>query len=104
MHCVKLVRQSHAFLNFFFEKAFPKQAKHLPLSYPINCWVGGTHHLVLGAIEIDIKFGTLELKYPFYIIEDLHHSVILGHDFMETHNITFNIKGKRCTYWTILSM
>ena len=56
--------------------------------------VGGTHHPVLGVIEIDIKFGTLGLTYAFYVIEDLHHSIILGHDFMEAHNVTLDIRGK----------
>ena len=31
--------------------------------------VGGTHHPVLGVIEIDIKYGTLRLTYAFYVIE-----------------------------------
>ena len=50
---------------------------------------------MLGGIEHDIKFGTLGLKYSFYIIGELHHSVILGHDFMETHNVTLDTRGKK---------
>ena len=59
MHCVILGRQYYAFLNCFI----------LSFSYINPCRVqsvvevGGTHHSVLGAIGIDIKFGTLRLKY-----------------------------------------
>ena len=82
--------------KLFFEKAFPINKPSInPCHIQSIVGVGGTHHSVLGAIEIDIKFGTLGLKYPFYIIEDLHHSVILGHDFMETHNVTLDIRGKK---------
>ena len=56
--------------------------------------VGGTHHPVLGDIQIDVKFDTLGLTYPFYVIENLHHSIILGHVFMEAHNVTLDIRGK----------
>ena len=55
--------------------------------------VGGTHHAVIGVVNIEVKFGTSGLCYPFYIIEDLHHTLILGYDFMEAHNVTF--KGKK---------
>ena len=96
MHCVILVRQSHAFLNCFLKKAFPINE---PSIYPCHIQsivgVGGTYRSVLGAIEIDIKFGTLGLKNHFYIIEDLHHSEILGHDFMATNNVTLDIRGKK---------
>ena len=56
--------------------------------------VGGNHHPVLGVIEFEINYGTLCLTYAFYVIENLHHSIILGHDFMEAHNVTLDIRGK----------
>ena len=80
----------------FFEKAFPEQKPNInPCQIKSIVGVGGTHHPVLGVIQIEVKFGTLGLVYPFYIIEDLHHSIIIGHDFMETHNVTLDIKGKK---------
>ena len=57
--------------------------------------VGGTHHAVIGVVNIEVKFGTSGLCYPFYIIEDLHHTLILGYDFMEAHNVTLDFKGKK---------
>ena len=59
--------------------------------------VGGTHHSMLGVVNIEVAFGTLGLKYQFYIVEDLHHSLILGHDIMETHNVTLDLRGKTMT-------
>lgn len=80
----------------FFDKAFPA---HKPNINPCNIksivGVGGTHHPVLGVVIVNVKFGTLGLSYPFYVVEDLHHSLILGHDFMEAHNVTLDIKGKK---------
>ena len=48
-----------------------------------------------GVIKIEVKFGTLRLVYPFYVIEDLHHSLILGHEFTESHNVTLDIWDKK---------
>ena len=79
-----------------FDKAFPElKSKINPCHIKSILGVGGTHHLVLGVIEIDIKFGTLGLTYALYVIEDLQDSIILGHDFMEAHNVTLGIRGKQ---------
>ena len=79
-----------------FDKAFPElKSKINPCHIKSILGVGGTHHLVLGVIEIDIKFGTLGLTYALYVIEDLQDSIILGHDFMEAHNVTLGIRGKK---------
>ena len=48
-----------------------------------------------GVIKIEVKFETLGLVYPFYIIKDLHHSLILGHEFAESHNVTLDIRDKK---------
>ena len=50
---------------------------------------------MLGVKQTDIKFGTLALTYPFHVIEDVHHSIILGHDFIEAHNVTLDVRGKK---------
>jgi hypothetical protein len=42
---------------------------------------GGTRHSVSGFVKIDLSFGSMKLNYHFYVIKDLHHSVILGMDF-----------------------
>lgn len=80
----------------FLQKAFPDQKPSMnPCRIQSIVGVGGTHHAVCGVVNIDICFGTLSVTYPFYVIEDLHHSLILGHDFMETHNVTLDIRGKQ---------
>ena len=80
----------------FFEKAFLDNKPSInPCHIRSIVGVGGTHHAVIGVVNIEVKFGTLGLCYPFYIIEDLHHTLILGHDFMEAHNVTLDFKGKK---------
>ena len=80
----------------YFDKAFAvNKPKINPCQINSIVGVGGTHHKVQGVINIEVKFGSLGLVYPFYVIEDLHHSLILGHDFMESHNVTLDIRGKK---------
>ena len=79
-----------------FEKALSLHQPNInPCHIKSIVGVGGTHHTVLGVIQIDVKFGTLGLTYSFYVTEDLHHSIILGHDLMETHSVTLGIRGKK---------
>ena len=85
--CVILECLCHLSLRHFFENGF------LDNNPSINPWhirlivgVGGTHHAVIGVVNIDVKFGTLGLCYPFYIMEDLHHTHILRHVLMAAHN------------------
>ena len=102
MHCVILVRQFSAFLNIKNTQKLSYNQTTPPCHARSVVWVCNTHHSVLGVIVHDIKFGTLGLKCSFYINGELHHSVILGHDFIETHNVTLDTRGKKCTYRPIL--
>ena len=57
--------------------------------------VGGTQHAVQSETNVDICFGSLTLNAKFYVIEDLHHSIILGIDFMEKHRVTLDISANK---------
>ena len=46
-------------------------------------------------MSLDIFIGKAGLKFDFYVIEDLHHSIIIGLDLMETHNIILDIRAKQ---------
>ena len=80
----------------FFDKAFLNDKPNInPCHMKYIFGVGGTNHQVLGVVEINVNFGTLGLTYPFYVVEELHHSIILGHDFLEAHSVTLDIRGKK---------
>ena len=81
------------YVKAIFEKAFLDNKPSInPCHLRSIVGVCGTHHAVIGVVNIEVKFGTLGLFYPFYVIEDLHHTLILGHDFMESHNVTLDFK------------
>ena len=44
--------------------------------------VGGEHHRVLGIISVPLVISGLCFPYKFYVLEQLHHSIILGIDFL----------------------
>ena len=44
--------------------------------------VGGEHIKVLGKLQIPVKISGLKFQYQFHILEKLHHSLILGADFL----------------------
>ena len=84
--------------NSFFEKYFPNQKPTIKLCQIKSIVdVGDKHHPVLRVVNIEVAFGILGLKYPFYVVKDLHHSLILGHDFMEAHNVTLDIRRTKMT-------
>lgn len=80
----------------FLERAFPKNKPHFETStIKTIVGVGGTHHAVNGLISLDICFGTVKLSSKFYVVKDLHHSLIFGIDFMEKHRVTLDIPSKK---------
>lgn len=80
----------------FFNKAFlDKKPKISESKIKTIVGVGGTHHAVSGEVNLDISFGTVTLASKFYVIKDLHHSVILGIDFMEKHKVSLDIASKK---------
>ena len=80
----------------FFDKAFLNDKPNInPCHVKYIVGVGGTNHQVLGVVEINVNFGTLGLTYPFYVVEELHYSIILGHDFLKAHSVTLDIRGKK---------
>ena len=83
---------SEAFLNTAFAN---KSISLTDCNIKSIVGVGGTHHAVTGKVSLDIFVGKVGLKFHFYVIKDLHHSIILGLDFMETHNIVLDIKSKQ---------
>ena len=79
----------------FLDKVFPSEKPNIESSsIKTITGVGGTQHAVDGVLDLDVNFGGLIVGHPFYVISDLHHSLILGHDFMESNNVEINYKTK----------
>ncbi|WAR08352.1 hypothetical protein MAR_018310, partial [Mya arenaria] len=79
----------------FFERAFPNEKPSFVFNTVQSIvGVGGTRHSVTGKVKLDVCFGSLTVSYQFLIVEDLHHSLIIGHDFMDAHNVKLDIRAK----------
>ncbi|MEW8547939.1 MAG: reverse transcriptase domain-containing protein [Candidatus Thiodiazotropha sp.] len=55
--------------------------------------VGGEKHSILGQKEIDILVSGVKISFPFYVLNSLHHSMILGMDFLEHHKVKIDIEA-----------
>ena len=53
--------------------------------------VGGEQHRVLGQIEIPILVSGAKISFKFYVLDKLHHSLILGIDFLEYHKVKIDL-------------
>lgn len=50
----------------------------------------GNHVKVLGKISIDVTIGSRSFTQTFHVLDQLHHNLILGFDFMKTHGAFLN--------------
>ena len=56
--------------------------------------VGGEQHCVDGMVNLTLSFSGLRVSFPFHVVNNLHHTIILGVDFMERHNVKLDIANK----------
>jgi transposase InsO family protein len=56
--------------------------------------VCGETHKVLGTIQLPINFGNQIIWQNFHVFQKLHHSMILGLDFMEKHKANIDMGNK----------
>lgn len=66
--------------EFFDKTCYAKSQMH-ESKYNVIKGVGGDRLLVLGRVVLEVKIGGKALEYPFHVIENIHHSLILGEDF-----------------------
>lgn len=79
----------------FLDRAFPAdKPKFVSSIFNSIKGVGGTIHNVSGAVKLDIAFGTLVVSHTLLVVEDLHHSLIIGHDFLDSHHCIVDIPAK----------
>ena len=60
--------------------------------------VGGEHHQVLGQAKITLNISGMNIDQNFIIIEQLHHPLILGLDFMQQHNVNIDFHRRVMTF------
>ena len=80
----------------FLDKAFThNKPKFIPSIYTSIKGVGGTIHPVSGSVSLEVKFKRVSLVHDFLVVEDLHHSLILGHDFLDKYMCIVDIPAKK---------
>ena len=60
--------------------------------------VGGERHQVLGQARLTLKIAGVDFDQNFIIIEQLHHPLILGLDFMQQHNVKIDFQYRHMTF------
>ena len=60
--------------------------------------VGGESHQVLGQARLTLKLSGVDYDKNFIIIEQLHHPLILGLDFMQQHNVKIDFQYRHMTF------
>jgi hypothetical protein len=59
--------------------------------------VGGEHHYVCGEITLPLRFSGCEFKQNFIVLEQLHHPVIIGLDFMKDYRVKIDFHKQLMT-------
>ena len=59
--------------------------------------VGGERHAVFGQVELTLNISGLKVDQKFFVIDQLHHPLILGLDFMETYQVNIDFHHKLMT-------
>ena len=78
----------------FITKVLQTEANISPSHIKTVVGVGGEQHSVSGKIDLDICFSGVTVSYSFHVIENLHHSLILGLDFMEAFKVKIDVGNK----------
>lgn len=55
--------------------------------------VGGERHRILGKVDIPIAVSGFKISYHFYVLDSLHHSLILGIDFLKHHKVQIDLEA-----------
>lgn len=59
--------------------------------------VGGERHAVFGQVELTLNISGLKVDQKFIVIDQLHHPLILGLDFMQTYQVNIDFHHKLMT-------
>lgn len=78
----------------FLNKALPSLSVLKPSPIKSIVGVGGEQHSVAGMFDLKINFDGLSVDFSFHVVESLHHTLILGIDFMEFHKVKLDIANK----------
>ena len=78
----------------FLQKVLRSDSRIRPTNIQTVAGVGGEQHSVSGKVDLDINFNGLIVPFAFHVIENLHHSLILGIDFMESFRVKIDVGNK----------
>ena len=79
----------------FLEKALQQPLNLQPSHITSIVGVGGEHHPVAGVCTVTLNFSGLNIDVTFHVISNLHHSIILGIDFMERNKVKIDMEHKK---------
>ena len=82
-----------------FDKISKTSVQIQPSSIARIVGIGGERHQVLGQAKITLKISGLNVDQNFIIIEQLHHSLILGLGFMQDHNVNIDFHCRVMTLY-----
>ena len=77
----------------FLDKTEYKDATLTPCALKEIIGVGGERHQVLGQTKIQLHIANVNISFPFYVLNTVHHSVILGMDFLKYHKVVIDLEA-----------
>ena len=60
--------------------------------------VGGERHQVLGQVKLTLKISGINVDQNFIVLEQLHHPLILGLDFMQQQNVKIDFQQRLMSF------
>lgn len=60
--------------------------------------VGGEAHSILGEVKLPISISGLVFEHSFYVLDRVHHSIILGIDFMHSNKVVIDVARKNSSF------
>jgi len=75
-------------INFEHAKLLGIQVTDILRTDDYGIAANGQRVKFIGTAEISVRLGGLVIYHDFYIVDDLNHKAIMGHDLQSTNNIT----------------
>lgn len=73
-----------------YQQMYPEMTNIKPSKYSFVKGISGKLIEVGGSVDLKITIGGRTCSHAFHIIEDIHHSLIIGIDFLKQHKCTLN--------------
>ena len=70
-----------------------QNSKQSPCDLQEIVGVGGEKHKVLGQFELHLLISSAKISSKFYVLDSLHHSLILGINFLKCHDAYLDLQA-----------